>query len=59
MSENTIHKHEGMWWFYDETSDRQGPFSSKEEARYELSKYNRWLKRKNKALSEADSKTKA
>jgi len=59
MSEKSIHKYEGLWWFWDETSNRQGPFDSKEEAKHELNKYIRWLKRKTKTCPKADSKIKA
>lgn len=59
MSENPVHEHEGKWWFWDETSDRQGPFDSKEEAKRGLNKYIKWLKRKTKTCPKADSKIKA
>ena len=59
MSEKSIHKYEGLWWFWDETSNRQGPFDSKEEAKRGLNKYIKWLKRKTKTCPKADSKIKA
>jgi hypothetical protein len=37
--EETVHQHNGKWYFYDENHERHGPYLNKKHAEYKLKKY--------------------
>lgn len=39
-----VHQEDGKWYFWSETwADRQGPYDTEENARFELVAYCQWL----------------